>query len=166
MLRAGFGSKLAWLADREQEIVFVGARRRGRPARRPARGGGRHPPARRLPARRHDELAPGEAPGRADRAAAAEGLPERAGDVQILDVRERSEWDEGHIPGSAFMPWHDIDAVPDGLDPERPIAVVCASGERAAVAASLVQRTGAEHVIHVIDGGVPAWSGSGIRLAR
>jgi hydroxyacylglutathione hydrolase len=47
--------------------------------------------------------------------------------------------------------------VPDGLDPDRPIAVVCTSGQRAAVAASLVKRAGAERVIHVIEGGVPAW---------
>ena len=37
MLRAGFGSRLAWLADLEQEVVFVGRDdedgRRGRPAR-------------------------------------------------------------------------------------------------------------------------------------
>ena len=166
MLSAGFGSRLAWLADRDQEIVFVGrddedGRRAGRLAvavgiRRLAGflGGGmtswrqeKRPVARieRLP---------------------LSGLAERAGDVQILDVRERSEWEEGRIPGSAFMPWHDIDGVPDGLDPERPIAVVCASGERAAVAASLVKRRGAEHVIHVIDGGVPAWSELGHSLAR
>jgi rhodanese-related sulfurtransferase len=33
--------------------------------------------------------------------------------------------------------------------------VICASGQRAAVAASLVARAGAERVIHVVDGGVP-----------
>ena len=93
-------------------------------------------------------------------------LPERAGDVQILDVRERSEWEDGHISGSAFMPWHDIEGVPEGLDPERPIAVVCASGQRAAVAASLVKRHGAERVIHVVDGGVPAWGELGGPLER
>src|SRR5688572_20880984 len=158
MLSAGFGSRLAWLADREQEIVFVGrddedGRRAGRLAvavgiRRFAGflGGGM--------TSWRQEKRPVE---RIERLPLSE-LPERAGDVQILDVRERSEWEEGHIPGSAFVPWHDIDAVPDGLDPGRPIAVVCASGQRAAVAASLVKRRGAEHVIHVIDGGVPEWA--------
>ena len=166
MLSAGFGSRLAWLADREQEIVFVGrddedGRRAGRLAvavgiRRFAGflGGGM--------TSWRQEKRPVE---RIERLPLSE-LPERAGDVQILDVRERSEWEEGHIPGSAFVPWHDIEAVPDGLDPERPIAVVCASGERAAVAASLVKRSGAEHVIHVIDGGVPAWGELGQPLER
>ena len=77
-------------------------------------------------------------------------------DVQVLDVRERSEWDAGHLDGSVHTPWHDIDELPSGLDPERPIAVVCASGQRAAVAASLVARAGARRVIHVVDGGVPS----------
>jgi rhodanese-related sulfurtransferase len=97
---------------------------------------------------------------------ALDDLPGRAADVQILDVREQSEWDAGHIPGSAFMPWHDIAALPDGLDPERPIAVVCGSGQRAAVAASLVARAGADHVIHVVDGGVPRWGRLGHPLEQ
>jgi rhodanese-related sulfurtransferase len=78
-------------------------------------------------------------------------------DTQILDVREQKEWDAGHIPGSVFTPWHDIAELPEDLDPARPIAVMCASGQRAATAASLVQRYGARQVIHVVDGGVPKW---------
>jgi rhodanese-related sulfurtransferase len=92
-------------------------------------------------------------------------LPERADDVQILDVRERSEWDEGHIPGSVFTPWHDIDGLPEGLDPDHPIAVVCGSGQRAAVGASLIPHNGGT-AIHVIDGGVPAWGRLGHPLER
>ena len=76
-------------------------------------------------------------------------------------MRERSEWEAGHIPGSAFTPWHDIDALPDGLDPARPIAAICASGQRSAVAASLLLRLGADHVVHVVDGGVPSWGREG-----
>jgi hydroxyacylglutathione hydrolase len=92
-------------------------------------------------------------------------LRERADELQILDVRERSEWDEGHIPGSFFAPWHDIDGLPEGLDADRPIAVVCGSGQRAAVGASLIQRNGGT-AIHVIDGGVPAWGRLGHPLER
>ncbi len=75
----------------------------------------------------------------------------------LLDVREQAEWDAGHIPGSSFTSWHDIAEVPAGLDPARPIAVLCASGQRAATAASLVQRHGGQGVIHVVGGGVPRW---------
>ena len=38
---------------------------------------------------------------------------------------------------------------------------MCGSGQRAAVAASLLQRYGAEQVIHVVDGGVPQWKREG-----
>jgi rhodanese-related sulfurtransferase len=80
---------------------------------------------------------------------------------QILDVREQREWDGGHIPGSTHLPYHDVRGVPDGLDAARPIAVVCASGQRAAVAASLLQRHGARDVLHVVEGGVPLWERRG-----
>jgi len=50
------------------------------------------------------------------------------------------------------------------LEGERPVAVICASGERAATAASLVQRHGAGEVIHVTEGGVPKWGRLGNRL--
>lgn len=80
---------------------------------------------------------------------------------QVLDVREDGEWDVGHIPGSVHEPYHDIHDIPDGIDPSRPAAVICGSGQRAAVAASLLQRYGAEHVIHVVEGGVPTWKRGG-----
>jgi hydroxyacylglutathione hydrolase len=46
------------------------------------------------------------------------------------------------------------------------VAVVCASGERAATATSLVRRYGARDVIHVVDGGVPAWERLGQPVER
>ena len=39
-LRAGFGSKLAWIADRDQEIVLIGRDDADALARRPPRRGG------------------------------------------------------------------------------------------------------------------------------
>jgi hydroxyacylglutathione hydrolase len=89
-------------------------------------------------------------------------LHERWADgLQILDVREREEWRLAHIPGSVNQPYHEISGLPDGLAAERPIAVVCGSGQRAAVGASLVQRHGGRQVIHVVDGGVPQWRARG-----
>ena len=166
MLSAGFGSKLAWLADRDQEIVLVGRDDDdGHRAARLAVAVG-------IP-RLAGFLGGGMTSWRQEKREVArierlplEELSDRVGDgeVQVLDVRERSEWEEGHIPGSHFEPWHDIGAIPDGLDPERPVAVLCGSGQRAAVGASLVQRFGADEVIHVIDGGVPKWRDMGLPI--
>ena len=80
---------------------------------------------------------------------------------QVLDVRGRPEWDAGHIPGSVHAPYHDIAEIPDGIDPSRPVAVICGSGQRAAVAASLLKRYGATDVLHVVEGGVPLWQRQG-----
>jgi glyoxylase-like metal-dependent hydrolase (beta-lactamase superfamily II)/rhodanese-related sulfurtransferase len=160
MMRAGFGSKLAWIADRDQAIVFVGrddadGRRAGQLAVAVGirklggylHGGMTSWRQERMPVQRIERLAV------ADLASRAQAETE----LQVLDVRESTEWEQGHIPGSTFKPWHDIDSMPGELDPSRPIAVICGSGQRAAVAASLVQRYGAEQVIHVVDGGVPMW---------
>jgi hydroxyacylglutathione hydrolase len=160
LLRAGFGSKLAWLADREQEIVFIGrddadGRRAGRLAvavgiRRLAgylHGGMTSWRQEKLPTSRIERVAVDDLADRLSR------RPE----LQVLDVRDATEWRSGHIPGSVLRTWHDIDALPDGLDPALPIAVICASGQRAATAASLIERLGAEEVMHVVDGGVPKW---------
>jgi hydroxyacylglutathione hydrolase len=159
--RAGFGTKLAWVADRDQPIVLVG--RDDEDARRAAR----------LAAavgitNVAGHLAGGMTTWREERRATRSieridvaGLHARRGELQVLDVRERAEWDSGHIEGSAWMPYHDIGGIPDGIDPGRPVAVICASGQRAAVAASLVRRAGAAHVLHVVDGGVGAWARRG-----
>jgi hydroxyacylglutathione hydrolase len=160
MLNAGFGSKLAWLADREQAIVLIGRDDEdGRGAGRLAvavgirklagflHGGMTSWRQERRPVERIERVSLADLPAR------AEADPE----LQILDVRERGEWDAGHIPGSTFAPWHDIAGVPDGVAAERPVAVICGSGRRSAVAASLIQRYGAARVIHVVDGGVPTW---------
>ncbi len=166
MLRSGFGTKLAWLADRGQEIVFVG--RDDDDGRRAARlavavgvralggflSGGM------TSWREEDrEVRPLER-------IQVEGLHERGDGVQVVDVREEREWRGGHIPGSVHVPYHDIRAVPPGIDPDRPVAVICASGQRSAVGASLLQAYGAQDVLHVVDGGVPLWGRLGFPIER
>jgi rhodanese-related sulfurtransferase len=91
---------------------------------------------------------------------------QRESELQILDVREQSEWDAGHIRASTFMPYHDIHAMPDAIDPAKPVAAICASGQRSAVAASLLQRLGATEVLHVVDGGVGTWERAGHPVER
>jgi hydroxyacylglutathione hydrolase len=156
-LRAGFGSKLAWLVEPGQVVVLVG--RDDEDAQAAAAlaesvgitrlagflaGGMTSWREERRPVERIERI---DVPQ----------LRERAGELQILDVRELDEWNSGHIPGSVHLPYHDIHGVPEGIDPERPVAVICSSGQRAAPAASLLRRHGVGEVLHVVDGGVPAY---------
>jgi rhodanese-related sulfurtransferase len=64
------------------------------------------------------------------------------------------------------VPWHDLDGIPEGIDAARPVAAICGSGQRSAVAASLLQRDGAAQVIHVADGGVGTWARAGWPVER
>jgi hydroxyacylglutathione hydrolase len=163
-LHAGFGTKLAWLADREQEIVFVGRDdAEGRDAARLALSVGIRKLGGFLAGGMTSWRAESRDVGRIERVRADDlhDLVEGDGDVQILDVREQKEWEAGHIPDSVHVPYHDIDSLPDELDPGRPVAAICGSGQRSAVAASLVQRYGAERVLHVVDGGVGTWKRAG-----
>ena len=169
LTRAGFGSKLAWLADPDQEIVLIGrddddAQRAGVPAiavgiRKLAGFALGGLTSWRLEKRPVDRIERETVEQLHERI-------ERDPGLQILDVRDESEWNAGHIPGSLFSCWHDISALPSGLDPDRPVAVICGSGQRAATAGSLVQRFGVRQVIHIVDGGVPKWGQLGHPLER
>ncbi|HLH14494.1 MAG TPA: MBL fold metallo-hydrolase [Solirubrobacteraceae bacterium] len=164
---SGFGSKLAWLADPEQEVVFVGRDDAdGRRAAKLALAVGVRNIAGLLAGGMTNWRQERHPADHTERVAAEDlaGWLAQEPNLQLLDVRERSEWQAGHVPGSLFTPWHDIVAIPDGVDPTRPIAVICAAGARAATAASLLKRHGARDVIHVVDGGVPRLADSGVRL--
>jgi glyoxylase-like metal-dependent hydrolase (beta-lactamase superfamily II)/rhodanese-related sulfurtransferase len=164
-VRAGFGTKLAWVADRDQDIVLVGRDDEDaiHAAHLAAAVGVTHIAgylAGGMTSWR-EEKRPTDAVERIDVAE----LHERASAVQMLDVREREEWETGHIPGSIHVPYHELDAVPEGIDRDRPIAVICSSGQRSALAASLLRRMGAREVIHVADGGVGTWHRRGWPIA-
>jgi hydroxyacylglutathione hydrolase len=169
-LRGGFGSRLAWLAEPEQPLVLVG--RDDADARDAAElagavglsniagylaGGMTSWREEKQPVDRVERMMIGELHERWESDTRA---------IQVLDVRERIEWDGGHIPGSTHVPYHDLRGMPEGLDAERPIAAVCGTGQRSAVAASLLKRLGAEDVIHVVEGGVPRWQREGWPVER
>lgn len=74
---------------------------------------------------------------------------ETAGPVVVVDVRQRDEYDAGHLPGAFHLPVQDVEARAGEL-PAGELWVHCRSGYRAGIAASLLHR-GGRSVVHVDD---------------
>jgi hydroxyacylglutathione hydrolase len=73
---------------------------------------------------------------------------------QVLDVRSPSEWQAGSIPGAQWRYLPDLlDGPPTAITQSDPVWLVCASGFRASIAASLLQRLGYEPMV-LANGGV------------
>jgi rhodanese-related sulfurtransferase len=169
MLHAGFGTRLAWLADHDQPVVLIGRDDDdARAAAKLATAVGVRTLGGYLAGGMTSWRAEHRDVGKIERLR-AEDLAERRDRepaLQILDVRELTEWQGGHIPGSVHMPYHDLRVMPAGIDAGKPVAAICSSGQRSAVAASLLRRLGVEDVIHVSDGGVGTWGRQGQPIER
>jgi hydroxyacylglutathione hydrolase len=93
--------------------------------------------------------------------------PERLSSLEgafILDVRSRSEFDAGHIPGASQVHVGRLGANLAAIPADRPVVVHCLGGGRAAVAASLLLAHGFDNVIE-LEGSYAAWQ-SNDRHAR
>ena len=83
----------------------------------------------------------------------------------ILDVRQRNEYHAGHIQGALNIELGELQEHLDGLPREIPVAAVCASGMRASVAGSILQRDGRENVQVLGVGGTQDWLDLGYPIA-
>ena len=137
-------------------------RRPRRPPRRRARRGGGHHEPRRLPRRRLHELARGAAAGRADPAADRRGAARPgATDSRCSTCASRPSGTPATSRARSTRRTTTSTAIPDGLDADQPVAVICGSGQRSAVAAGLLELHGAKQPVHVVDGGVGTWAKNG-----
>lgn len=75
-------------------------------------------------------------------------------DTQMIDVRQTSEWETGHIPGVIHAELGNLRAA---SLPNRSLAVHCGHGDRASTAASLLERAGHTDVT-VMIGGPEDWA--------
>lgn len=80
-----------------------------------------------------------------------------AGDAVVLDVREQSEYDEGHIPGEVLLPVGSIDEDTAAVIPEKSttVLVYCRSGNRSKTAAAALAELGYTDVYEF--GGINTW---------
>ena len=85
------------------------------------------------------------------------------GETAVVDVRERGEWDEGHLPGAVHVPRGNLEsrieaAVPDKA---RPVLLYCAAGNRSAFAAKSLEELGYTNVVS-LAGGFTDWKRNGL----
>lgn len=100
------------------------------------------------------------------RVAAAE-IAARLGAMTLLDVRTPAEFESVHIPGSFNLP---LDRLPEqasaiGRSIERPLVLVCRSGQRAQEAERALQGASVA-ALHVLEGGLSSWEASGLPVVR
>ncbi|TRZ94516.1 MAG: rhodanese-like domain-containing protein [Rhodocyclaceae bacterium] len=79
-------------------------------------------------------------------------------DALVLDVRETGEWSSGHIPGARHITLAQLEKRLSELDKfkEKPIIVVCATGNRSSSACGQLKKHGFEKV-YSLGGGVSSW---------
>jgi len=86
-----------------------------------------------------------------------------SGDAVVIDVRDKEEWDEGHISGAnhvsrGTMELEIEEKVPD---PDALIICHCGGGGRSALAAETLQKMGYKNV-RSMAGGLKAWKAAGL----
>ena len=85
----------------------------------------------------------------------------------ILDVREQSEYDDGHILNSRWIPLGKLKERMGELEKykDQPIVVVCRSGNRSGTACFLLGKRDFTQVYN-LEGGVQAWKKANLPLEK
>ncbi len=86
-------------------------------------------------------------------------------DIQLVDVRTPSEYNEGHVPNALNIDFLDenFDKQIESLDKSKPIIVYCKSGGRSAKCASKLAEKGFEK-IYDLEGGFSQWKFKGLSI--
>lgn len=88
-------------------------------------------------------------------------------DALVLDVRETAEWSTGHIPNARHIALGHLGKHLSEIEKhkDKPVIVVCASGNRSGAGCRLLKQAGFQQV-HNLAGGIHAWSDAGLPMTR
>lgn len=86
----------------------------------------------------------------------------RAGEVQLVDVREPYEREAGRIAGSSHIEMDGLAAGAEALERERPVVFYCRVGGRSAVATQAFRASGWD--AYNMEGGIAAWVERGLPI--
>ncbi|HJW39002.1 MAG TPA: rhodanese-like domain-containing protein [Candidatus Udaeobacter sp.] len=90
-----------------------------------------------------------------------------SGEAVIVDVRDKDEWDEGHIPGAIHLSRGTIELDIEEKVPDTNAMIIChcGGGGRSALAAESLQKMGYKNV-RSMAGGFKAWKAAGLPTAK
>src|SRR6266576_5048410 len=91
----------------------------------------------------------------------------KSGEAVIVDVRDKDEWDEGHIPGALHMSRGTIELDIEEKVPDTNAMIIChcGGGGRGALATKSLQKMGYKNVRNM-TGGFKSWKAAGLPTAR
>ena len=90
-----------------------------------------------------------------------------SGEAVVVDVRDKDEWNEGHIPGAIHMSRGTIEVDIEEKVPDTNAMIIChcGGGGRGALATESLQKMGYKNVRNMA-GGFKAWKAAGLPTAR
>jgi len=77
----------------------------------------------------------------------------------VVDVREPGEYVGGHVPGATLIPMGHLASQLYELPKDRPIYLICASGNRSLAMTNFLMRAGYD--AYSVSGGTGAWTRAG-----
>ena len=86
----------------------------------------------------------------------------RAGEIELVDVREQHERDAGHVAGSRHIEFSRLSQEATSIDREKPLVLYCRMGGRSSVALQAFRASGFD--AHNMEGGLLAWADKGLPL--
>lgn len=84
----------------------------------------------------------------------------------LIDVREQSEWDAGHMPGAKLIPMGQIPSRLSELPRDQEIIFTCRSGNRSGTIKDLLIDQHEYTRVHNLLGGILAWQVAGLPVIK
>jgi len=88
-------------------------------------------------------------------------------DAVVLDVRDKKEFEQGHIPNAVNIPYSALDGRMAELDKykERPIVLTCKMGQHAGTAGTALRKQGFANVSR-LSGGIAEWRNQNLPVVK
>jgi rhodanese-related sulfurtransferase len=88
-------------------------------------------------------------------------------DAVVLDVRDKKEFDQGHIPNALNIPYASLDSRVSELEAykERPIVLACKMGQHAGPAGTSLRKQGFDNVSR-LSGGIAEWRNQNLPVVK